>query len=353
MTENKGFERKILMTGGAGFIGSNVLRLMVRKYPQYQFVNLDKLDVCACPGNLGDVSHLPNYKFVKGSILSPDLVGYLLANEGIDTIFHFAAQTHVDNSFGNPLTFTENNVMGTHVLLEAARAHRLKLFIHVSTDEVYGPSDETCTETKTVLNPTNPYAATKMAAEALVKSYAASFNIPVIITRGNNVFGPGQYPEKLIPKFVCRLIKGMTCCIHGTGKNVRNFLYVDDVATAFDLIFHKGEVGGVYNIGTSFCRSTSEVASDLLEIMGLQDQADGLIEHVEDRKYNDHRYTIDTTRLEKLGWKPATPWKQGLRQTAQWYKENMDSWPSVDKALTPHPTFKEDPEPVDLNRRFT
>lgn len=338
MTEHA-FERSILVTGGAGFIGSNVLKMMVPKYPQYKFVNLDKLDSCACPSHLESISGLPNYKFVKGSILSPDLVAYLLTNEGIDTVLHFAAQTHVDNSFGNPLTFTENNVMGTHVLLEEARVHRLKLFIHVSTDEVYGPSDETCTETKTVLNPTNPYSATKMAAEALVKSYAASFNIPVIITRGNNVYGPGQYPEKLIPKFICRLIKDIPCCIHGTGRNVRNFLFVDDVAEAFDMILHRGEIGSVYNIGTSFCRSNLEVAKDLIEVVGLKDREAELIEHVEDRAYNDHRYNIDTTRLEQLGWRPQTPWKEGLKRTADWYRGNMAScWGTLEEALKPHPT---------------
>ena len=347
-----GFTRSILVTGGAGFIGSNVLRAMVRRYPQYKFVNLDKLDTCACPGNLEELSGLPNYKFVKGSILSPDLVGYLLVNEQIDTIFHFAAQTHVDNSFGNPLTFTENNVMGTHVLLEEARVHKLNLFIHVSTDEVYGPSDETCTETKTVLNPTNPYAATKMAAEALVKSYAASFNIPVIITRGNNVYGPGQYPEKLIPKFVCRLISGMTCCIHGTGKNVRNFLYVDDVAEAFDLIFHKGEIGSVYNIGTSFCKSNLEVAKDIIEVMGLKDREGDLIEYVEDRAYNDFRYNIDTTRLEQLGWTAKTSWKQGLRETATWYRKNLATWGTLNEALKPHPTLTPREESFNVSKRF-
>jgi len=383
------YQRRILVTGGAGFIGSNVLRLLVRKFPQYFFINLDKLDACSNPSHLQPIAHLPNYKFVKGSILSPDLISYLLRNEHVDSILHFAAQTHVDNSFGNPLEFTQNNVMGTHVLLEEARAYGkdLKLFIHVSTDEVYGPSDETCRETSTVLNPTNPYAATKMAAEALVKSYAASFSLPVIITRGNNVYGPGQYPEKLIPKFICRLLKQLPCCIHGSGNHTRNFLYVEDVAEAFDMIFHRGEVGSVYNIGNSFSRSNLEVAKDIIKIMGLakkranpdnetngltttipstkkrkingaeetnsqkqgeneqEEEEDAsmysvLIEYVEDRKYNDHRYNIDTTRLQKLGWVPKTSWTEGLTKTIDWYQKNIDIWARLDEALKPHPTFK-------------
>jgi UDP-glucose 4,6-dehydratase len=219
--------------------------------------------------NLVSVADLPNYSFVKGSITSPDLVNYVLRKESIDTIMHFAAQTHVDNSFGNSFSFTEANILGTHVLLEAAKEAKLRLFVHVSTDEVYGdgesgkPSDE-----QAPLEPTNPYAATKAGAEYLVKAYHRSFALPVIITRGNNVYGPHQFPEKIIPKFVNQLMRGLPLTLHGTGSNTRNYLFVEDVARAFDTILHQGTVGEIYNIGGDNERSNIEVAQELLKALG-------------------------------------------------------------------------------------
>jgi dTDP-glucose 4,6-dehydratase len=216
--------QNILITGGAGFIGSHVVLLLAKKYPQYNIINLDKLDYCSSLVNLSSVSSLPNYKFIKGDICSPDLINYIFKTHDIDTVLHFAAQTHVDNSFGNSFSFTRNNVMGTHVLLEAAKEHWKNKnknndnsndnigtghrFIHVSTDEVYGEGvrdDAKAMEEEHVLEPTNPYAATKAAAEFVVKSYHRSFQLPIIITRGNNVYGPHQFPEKLIPKFIHQL----------------------------------------------------------------------------------------------------------------------------------------------------
>jgi len=201
--------KNILITGGAGFIASHVILLLVKKYPNYKIVNLDILDYCSSLKNLAEIEQFRNYKFVKGSIGSTDLVNYILKKEKIDTIMHFAAQSHVDNSFGNSLVFTQTNVLGTHVLLEASKVAGIKRFIHVSTDEVYGEIDRAdgdASEEK-VLEPTNPYAATKAAAEFIVKSYHRSFNLPIIITRGNNVYGPHQYPEKIIPKFILRFKK--------------------------------------------------------------------------------------------------------------------------------------------------
>merc|ERR1719453_1933089 len=210
-----------------------------------------------------------NFKFIKGNILSADLVKYVLETEHIDTIIHAAAQTHVDNSFGNSFAFTQNNVMGSHVLVEAAKTHDIKRFIHVPTDEVYGSSyDEDPRRVETdVLEPTNPYAATKAAAENIVKSYYRSFKLPVIITRGNNVFGPHQYPEKVIPKFVRRLVQGKPCCIHGDGSNSRHFIYVGDVAAAFDTILHSGVDGEVYNIGCDDELTNLEVAERLVRAL--------------------------------------------------------------------------------------
>ena len=247
--------QNILITGGAGFIASHVVIRLVKNYPQYNIVNMDMLSYCSCHENVLSAigEEAPNYKFVKGDICSSDLVSYVLRTEKIDTILHFAAQTHVDNSFGNSFQFTKHNIMGTHVLLEAAKNAGIHRFIHVSTDEVYGEGRENeagMVEAAT-LEPTNPYAATKAGAEFLVKAYQRSFKLPAIMTRGNNVYGPHQFPEKLIPKFTNQLLRGRAVTLHGDGSNTRNFLFVEDVAEAFDVLLHRGRVGEIYNIGVS------------------------------------------------------------------------------------------------------
>uniref|UniRef100_A0A6V2S3L0 NAD-dependent epimerase/dehydratase domain-containing protein n=1 Tax=Emiliania huxleyi TaxID=2903 RepID=A0A6V2S3L0_EMIHU len=254
----------ILVTGGAGFIASHVVIGLVEKYPQYKVVCLDKMDYCSSLHNLDQVKDKPNFRMVKGNLLSADLMNYVLETEQIDTIIHAAAQTHVDNSFGNSFAFTENNVLGTHVLVEAAKKAGIRRFIHVSTDEVYGSSysEEPSRKEGDVLEPTNPYAATKAAAENIARSYWYSFKMPIIVTRGNNVFGPHQYPEKVIPKFVRRLVNGLPVCIHGDGSNSRHFIFVTDVANAFDTIMHKGVAGEVYNIGCDDEFTNLEAAGD-------------------------------------------------------------------------------------------
>jgi len=328
--------KNILITGGAGFIASHVVIRFVKKYPQYKIVNLDKLDYCSSLLNLKSIDSAPNYKFVKGNICSPDLVKYILDSEEIDTILHFAAQTHVDNSFGNSFQFTENNILGTHTLLEAAKVYgKIKRFLHVSTDEVYGEIDEgEGFESTTILQPTNPYAATKAGAEFLVSAYHNSFKLPTIITRGNNVYGPHQYPEKLIPKFICLLSQDRPCYIHGDGTNRRNFLFVEDVASAFDTIAHKGEVGNVYNIGTDFEISNLGVAKILLDHFGKDEKH---LQFVENRPFNDCRYKINSDKLLALGWRPEVAWEQGIKRTVDWYAQNQNNWASIQNALVPHP----------------
>ena len=354
------------VTGGAGFIASHVVILLAKKrgpgvvaprpvdarpldaepgrrYPQYKIVNFDRLDYCACIENLNEVAKLPNYKFVKGDICSADLVNFVLETEEVDTIMHFAAQTHVDNSFGNSFQFTRNNIMGTHVLLEAAKVHSIKRFVHVSTDEVYGEGENMETEPMIedhVLEPTNPYAATKAAAEFLVKSYHRSFQLPIIITRGNNVYGPHQFPEKLIPKFVNQLARGRPVTLHGTGANTRNFLYVEDVARAFDCILHKAAVGKIYNIGGCNERSNLSVAKELIRIMGLSDNESSLITFVPDRAFNDLRYTIDNSELAKLGWKELMSWEEGLATTVEWYRKYSNRYKDIERALVAHPRIE-------------
>lgn len=301
----------------------------------------DRLDYCSCLENLSELEGLPNYTFIKGDIATADLVNFVLLTEKIDTIMHFAAQTHVDNSFGNSFAFTQSNIYGTHVLLECAKTcSTIKRFVHVSTDEVYGEGEDFETDPMSenhVLEPTNPYAATKAGAEFLVKSYFRSFKVPCLITRGNNVYGPHQFPEKLIPKFSCMLMRGKTLTLHGDGSNTRNFLYVKDVANAFDVILHKGQPGHVYNIGGDNEISNLDVAKELLKIFGLEKEEDKYITYVPDRKFNDLRYTINSSKLQSLGWKEEMSWEEGLKTTVEWYKKYSDRYGNIDGALVAHP----------------
>ena len=324
-----------------GFIASHVAILLCKKYPQYKIVVYDKLDYCSCLANLDELFELPNFKFIKGDIASPDLVSYVLREEKIDTILHFAAQTHVDNSFGNSFAFTETNIYGTHVLLESAKCCKtLRRFVHVSTDEVYGEGEDFDTDPMSeehVLEPTNPYAATKAGAEFLVKSYFRSFKLPCLITRGNNVYGPHQFPEKLIPKFTNQLMRGLPLTLHGDGSNTRNFLYVKDVATAFDTIMHKGTQGHVYNIGGKNELPNVEVARQLLKIFGFDSDEEKWLKFVPDRQFNDLRYTINSTKLHELGWKEEMPWEEGLKETVEWYKQFTSRYGNIDAALVAHP----------------
>jgi len=333
--------KNIFLTGGAGFIASHVAILLCKKYPQYNIVVYDKLDYCSCLANLDEIADLPNFKFVKGDICTPDLVSYILKEENIDTIMHFAAQTHVDNSFGNSFAFTHSNIYGTHVLLESAKCcPTIKRFIHVSTDEVYGEGEDFDTDPMSeehVLEPTNPYAATKAGAEFLVKSYFRSFKLPVLITRGNNVYGPHQYPEKLIPKLTNQLMRDLPLTIHGDGSNTRNFLYVTDVANAFDVILHKGAPGHVYNIGGRNEVPNLDVAKELLKIFGKEEEEDKYILFVPDRKFNDLRYTINSSKLHDLGWEEQMSWEEGLKTTVDWYKKYTSRYGNIDAALVAHP----------------
>lgn len=292
----------ILVTGGCGFIGSNFINYILKKDESIKIFNIDCLNYCANKSNVHD--H-PNYKFIQGNITSKDLVLHILNEYAIDAIIHFAAQSHVDNSFDNSLQYTTDNVMGTHVLLQASKEYgKIKKFLHFSTDEVYGEVDlehPGCHE-KSLLNPTNPYAATKAAAEFLVRSYYHSFKLPVVIVRCNNVYGPNQYPEKLIPKFIKLLREKKKLTVHGNGSTRRNFIWAEDVAIATELIFHKGELNETYNIGTKQEYSVMDVATILIKKMTSYPYIPEHVEFVEDRPFNDFRYSVDTTLLKSLGW---------------------------------------------------
>ncbi|KAK3244506.1 rhm1-like protein [Cymbomonas tetramitiformis] len=341
--------KNILLTGGAGFICSHVVYRLVTKYPEYKIVVLDKLDYCASLKNLKSVKDRPNFKFVKGDIGSADLVSYVLASDQIDTIMHFAAQTHVDNSFGNSFTFTENNILGTHVLLESAKNYGgIKRFIHVSTDEVYGETSvgsETGNFENNALEPTNPYSATKAGAEMLVKAYQTSYGLPCIVTRGNNVYGPHQFPEKLIPKFVLLALRGQKLPIHGDGSNTRSYMFVEDVAAAFEAVLLKGEVGTVYNIGTQKERTVKDVAESICTYFKLDQEK--VIQYVENRPFNDLRYYLDNSKLRGLGWEETTEWADGIKKTIEWFKLHGESgWWETDigSALIAHPRAGQAPK---------
>lgn len=328
----------ILITGGAGFIASNVLINFVKKYPEIKFINIDKLDYCSSLKNVDEIKNEKNYKFYLADITDFHTINKIFEIEHPDTIIHFAAHTHVDNSFGNSFNFTHNNIYGTHVLLEVAKKYNIKRFIHVSTDEVYGEFDEKAATETSLLNPTNPYSASKAGAEFIAKSYYKSFNLPLIITRGNNVFGPRQYPEKLIPKFITLLNNNFPCPIHGKGLEKRSFIYIDDVINAFDLILHKGQIGEIYNIGTNKEISNIEVANKLLDLYNIfGENRNDKIYYVDNRYFNDQRYTLNTDKLNKLGWKPEISFEEGLKKTIEWYFKNKNHWENVDKAIVPHP----------------
>lgn len=331
--------KNILITGAAGFIACHVANRLTRNFTEYKIVVLDKLDYCSNLKNLLPSKCAPNFKFVQGDIASADLVNHLLITESIDTIMHFAAQTHVDNSFGNSFEFTKNNIYGTHVLLEACRVTgQIRRFIHVSTDEVYGETDEDAVvgnHEASQLLPTNPYSATKAGAEMLVMAYGRSYGLPVITTRGNNVYGPNQYPEKSIPKFILLAMAGKPLPIHGDGCNVRSYLYCEDVAEAFEVILHQGEVGHVYNIGTKKERRVIDVAKDICKLFSMNPEIS--IQFVENRPFNDQRYFLDDEKLKNLGWSERTSWEEGLKRTMEWYVKNPDWWGDVSGALLPHP----------------
>ena len=317
--------KSVLITGVTGFIASNVVVYLVEKYTNIKFVGIDKNSYCSNIKNIDEISNKENFKYVQGDILDIQLIQKIFDEHKIDTIIHFAAYSHVDLSFGNSIIFTQNNVVGTHVLLEVAKEYKVKLMLHVSTDEVYGSKDSVSTE-DTVLDPTNPYAATKAAAEHLVKSYYHSFKLPIIITRGNNVYGPKQYPEKVIPKFIMRLMNEKKCQIQGTGEQMRSFLYIDDVVRAFETILFKGKIGEIYNIGTNEEHTILDVASQIIDLIYPKDDPGSWIQYIKDRNFNDHRYHISLDKLEKLDWRQQISFHDGIRKTLDWYQHHLDHW---------------------------
>ncbi|KLV32783.1 dTDP-glucose 4,6-dehydratase [Priestia megaterium] len=318
----------ILVTGGAGFIGSNFVRHMVETYPTYSIVNYDLLTYAGNLENLKDIESHENYTFVKGDINNRELVDHLVKYHNIDVIVNFAAESHVDRSITEPDIFIKSNVLGTQALLDVAKANNLKKYVQVSTDEVYGSLGETGYFTEeTPLDPNSPYSASKAGADMLVSAYHETFGMNVNITRCSNNYGPYHFPEKLIPLMVTNALEGKELPIYGDGKNVRDWLHVKDHCAAIDLVIHKGEPGEIYNVGGHNERTNNEIVHLIVEKLNAPKE---LIKFVEDRLGHDRRYAIDPTKLTtELGWKPKYTFDTGIVETIQWYLDNQDWWKNI------------------------
>ena len=311
---------QILITGGAGFIGSNFIRYMIEKYPNYKFINLDALTYCGNLENLEGIEKNPNYNFVKGNITDKKLIDNLVSK--VDYIVNFAAESHVDRSIKDPEIFIKSNILGTQNLLNAAKKHNIKKFLQVSTDEVYGSLGKTGYFTEeTPLQPNSPYSATKASADLMVRAYHNTFDLPVNITRCSNNYGPYQFPEKLIPLMISNALEDEPLPIYGDGKNIRDWLHVYDHCTAIDLVLHEGKLGEVYNIGGHNEKQNIEIVKLILSTLN-KDYS--LIKFVNDRLGHDKRYAIDSNKIRtELGWKPKYTFETGIVETINWYLENQ------------------------------
>jgi len=313
----------ILVTGGLGFIGSHFIRHILNKY-NYYVTNLDKVTYCANFDNVKDIENNPNYKFIKGDICNKELVEKLMSNQ--DIVVHFAAETHVDRSIKDASQFIETDVKGTFILLEAARKNNIKRLIHISTDEVYGQIHEGSFKETDVLNPRNPYSASKAGADRLAYSFYCTYNLPVVITRSSNNYGPYQYPEKVMPLFITNLIENKKVPLYGDGLNVRDWIYVLDNIEAIDFIMHNGKIGEVYNIGGGNELTNLEMTKIILKEMN-KDKS--YIEFVKDRLGHDRRYSLDCNKIHSLGWKPRFNFNNAIKETINWYKKNEWWWKKI------------------------
>ncbi len=343
---NKNFtmNRKILITGGAGFIGSHVVRLFVNKYPEYTIVNLDKLTYAGNLENLKDIENKPNYHFIKGDICDEQLVDSLFEKYEFDGVIHLAAESHVDRSILNPMEFINTNIIGTVTLLNVAKKHWKdnmddKKFYHISTDEVYGSLEDDkgfFTET-TPYDPRSPYSAAKASSDHFVRAYYNTYGLPTVISNCSNNYGPNQFPEKLIPLSINNIKNNKPIPIYGKGENIRDWLYVEDHASAIDMVFHKGKINETYNIGGSNEWRNIDLIKLLCKVMDKKlgrepGTSEKLITFVKDRAGHDFRYAIDSSKIQKeLGWKPTVNFEEGLEKTVDWYLQNQQ-W--IDNVIT-------------------
>ena len=332
-------KRSVLITGGAGFIGSHLVRLMVDRYPNTQFVNLDALTYAGDTAKLKDITSQPHYHFVHGDITDSAMVKKLFTQYDFDGVIHLAAESHVDQSIKNPLNFAKTNVMGTLILLETARrawegSFEGKRFYHVSTDEVYGSlgTSGKFTET-TAYDPRSPYSASKAASDHFVRAFFYTYGFPIVLSNCSNNYGPGQYPEKLIPLFIQNIVQEKPLPVFGNGQNIRDWLYVEDHAEAIDLIFSQGEVGETYNIGGNNEIKNIDIVHKLIAVADLYlERVEGhskkLLQYVTDRPGHDFRYAIDASKIKnELNWEPKTPFSTGIDKTVLWYLKHFKNLP--------------------------
>lgn len=321
--------KKVLVTGGAGFIGGNFVQFMVDKYPYYDIYNLDKLTYAGDLTKHQQIESQANYHFIKADITNRETISQLFAKEKFDYVVHFAAESHVDRSITDPEIFICTNVLGTQILLDAAKAVDVSKFVHVSTDEVYGELDFDSTKfftEETSLQPNSPYSASKAAADLLVRSYHETYELSMNITRCSNNYGPYHFPEKLVPLTISKVLNDENVPLYGDGKNIRDWLHVHDHCAAIDLVLHQGVNGEVYNIGGHNERTNLEVVRTIIKTLGKSEE---LIEFVKDRLGHDKRYAIDPSKLEKLGWKPTFTFDTGIVHTVQWYIDNQQWWKQI------------------------
>lgn len=318
---------KILITGGAGFIGSNFVRYILSKYSTYRIVNLDKLTYAGNLDNLSDIEDHANYEFVRGDVCDSDLVNRIVG-EGIDTIVHFAAESHVDRSIDDPAIFVKTNILGTQVLLESALKFKIRRFIHISSDEVYGSLGKEGKFTEDFpLLPNSPYSASKASADLLARSYFETFSLPVIITRCTNNYGPYQFPEKLIPLFITNALFDQELPVYGDGLYVRDWIHVEDHCRAIDLILHRGKVGETYNVAGGDEKTNLDITHLILKKLK---KPESLIRHVKDRPAHDRRYALDCSKINaELGFKPGIALEEGISGTMEWYVANQAWWQKI------------------------
>ncbi|MBY7738467.1 dTDP-glucose 4,6-dehydratase [Paenibacillus polymyxa] len=318
---------KLLVTGGAGFIGSNFVLYMLKQHPDYEIVNVDALTYAGNLENLKSIEDHPKHTFVKADITNAQVMDQLM-QQGIDVVVNFAAESHVDRSILEPEVFVKTNVLGTQVLLDAAKKYNVTKFVQVSTDEVYGSLGETGLFTEeTPLQPNSPYSASKAGGDLLVRAYHETFGLPVNITRCSNNYGPYQFPEKLIPLMISRALSDQQLPVYGDGLNIRDWLYVEDHCSAIDLVIHHGKLGEVYNIGGNNERTNVHIVKTILEELG---KPESLISYVQDRPGHDRRYGIDPTKtMNELGWKPKHSFETGIKETICWYLDNEEWWTRI------------------------
>lgn len=318
---------KLLVTGGAGFIGSNFVLYMLKQHPDYEIVNIDALTYAGNLENLKSIENNPKHSFIKADINDTQAIDQLM-QQGIDVVVNFAAESHVDRSILEPEVFVKTNVLGTQVLLDAAKKYNVTKFVQVSTDEVYGSLGETGLFTEaTPLQPNSPYSASKAGGDLLVRAYHETFGLPVNITRCSNNYGPYQFPEKLIPLMISRALSDQQLPVYGDGLNIRDWLYVEDHCSAIDLVIHQGKLGEVYNIGGNNERTNVHIVKTVLEELG---KPESLISYVQDRPGHDRRYGIDPTKtMNELGWKPKHSFETGIKETIRWYLDNEEWWTRI------------------------